>query len=52
LGEQHNAKGGELFKLGSFPDAVKEYDEAIRRSPKEAKYYCNRGTTYMKLMAF
>jgi len=36
----------------SFPEAVKEYDEAIKRNPKEAKYLCNRGTTYMKLMAF
>lgn len=32
--------------------ALKEYDEASRRNPKEAKYYCNKATSLMKLMEF
>ena len=31
IAEEHNKKGGELFKDGKFPDALKEYDEAIKR---------------------
>jgi stress-induced-phosphoprotein 1 len=52
IAEQHNAKGGELFKAGTFPAALKEFEEAIKRNPKEAKYYCNKATSLMKLMAF
>lgn len=52
IAEEHNTKGGEFFKSGSFPAALKEYEEAIKRSPKDPKYWCNRATTYMKLMEF
>ena len=31
IAEEHNKRGGELFKDGKFPDALKEYEEAIRR---------------------
>lgn len=43
LADEANAKANELFKAGKFPDAKKEYDEAVKRNPKMAKYYCNRG---------
>jgi stress-induced-phosphoprotein 1 len=52
LAEEHNAKGGAVFKSGQFPDAIKEYSEAIKRGPSNPKYYCNRATAYMKLMEF
>jgi len=38
--------------LGKFPDALKEYEEAVRRNPDVAKYYSNIGQVYIKLMEF
>lgn len=52
LGEEANTKGGEAFKAGKFPDAIQFYNDAVKRNPKEPKYYCNRATAYMKLMEF
>ena len=33
LAEEHCKKGNELFKAGTYPDSIKEYQEAIRRNP-------------------
>ncbi|CAK62208.1 unnamed protein product (macronuclear) [Paramecium tetraurelia] len=52
LGEEANTKGGDAFKAGKFPDAIQFYNDAVKRNPKEPKYYCNRATAYMKLMEF
>ncbi|CAD8157104.1 unnamed protein product [Paramecium pentaurelia] len=52
LGEEANTKGGDAFKAGKFPEAIHCYSDAIKRNPKEPKYYCNRATAYMKLMEF
>ena len=38
--------------VGKFPDALKEYEEAVRRNPDVAKYYSNIGQVYIKLMEF
>ena len=48
--EEHRQKGNELFKEGSFPAAIKEYDEGLRRDPKSVAIYSNRCATYIKLM--
>lgn len=52
VAEQHRLKGNELYGQGKFPDAIQEYDEAVRRNPKDAKLYANRATALMKLMEY
>ncbi|KAL4476381.1 hypothetical protein ABPG74_010114 [Tetrahymena malaccensis] len=52
LAEEHNEKAKAFFTDGKFPQALQEYNECIKRNPKEAKYYCNRGICYQKLMEF
>lgn len=52
LAEKHNEQGAALYKDGKFPDALKEYEEAVRRNPAVAKYYSNEGQVYIKLMEF
>lgn len=50
--EEHRQNGNELFKAGKFADAIKEYDEGLRRDPKSVAIYSNRCATYIKLMEF
>ena len=50
--EEENEKANQLFKAGKYPDALKIYNEAIRRNPKLPKYYTNRATCFIKLMEF
>ena len=52
IAEEENKKANELYKAGKFPDALKVYDEAIKRNPKLPKYYTNRAQCYIKLMEF
>jgi len=47
-----NTKANEFFKKGDFPEAKKYYDDAVKRDPKNPKYYCNRGIVFQKLMEF
>lgn len=44
--------GNDLFKQGKFPEAIKEYKEALKRNPKEFIIHYNLGITYMKLGEF
>ena len=46
------AVGNTFFKEGNFPDAVKQYSEAIKRDPSNAVYYANRAAAYTKLTCF
>jgi stress-induced-phosphoprotein 1 len=50
LAEQQKDKGNELFKAGDFPGAIKEFDEGVRRDPKNKFIYSNRCAAYLKLM--
>lgn len=50
IAEQHKDAGNALFKEGKFPDAIKEFDEGIRRDPNNKFIYSNRSFAYIKLM--
>merc|ERR1711912_167186 len=49
--EEHREKGNEYFKAQNWAEAKKEYDESIKRNPKEAKTYSNRAASLQKLAA-
>lgn len=48
--DEHKDKGNELFKAGDFVNALKEFEEAIKRNPENIAVYANRSATYTKLM--
>ena len=52
IAEEENKKANELYKAGKYPEALKVYEEAIKRNPKLPKYYTNRAQCYIKLMEF
>jgi len=45
-------RGNEHFKEGRFPEAIKEYDEAIARNPSNAINHSNKAAALMKLGEF
>merc|ERR1712190_326699 len=50
--EEHREKGNEFFKSQNWAEAKKEYDEGIRRNPKDPKLYSKRAAALTKLLAY
>lgn len=49
--EEARERGAEFFRQQKFPEAKKEYDEAIKRDPTNHLSYSNRAAAYIKLGA-
>ncbi len=52
LGAEAKDRGNEHFRAGRWPEAIKEYEEAIKRDPTNAPYHNNRAAAMAKLMDF
>jgi len=50
--EEHRLKGNDFFKEQNWAAAKSEYDEAVKRNPKDAKLYSNRAAALTKLLAY
>jgi stress-induced-phosphoprotein 1 len=50
IAEQHKAKGNEFFTGGDFVNALKEFNEGIKRDPSNKALYSNRCACLLKLM--
>ena len=50
--EEHNAKGNELFAAKNWAAAKAEFDEAIKRNPKDPRLYSNRAAAHTKLQNY
>lgn len=50
IAEQHKSKGNELFSAGDFVNALKEFNEGIKRDPSSKALYSNRCACLLKLM--
>uniref|UniRef100_A0A7S3WW33 STI1 domain-containing protein n=1 Tax=Strombidinopsis acuminata TaxID=141414 RepID=A0A7S3WW33_9SPIT len=50
--EEHRVKGNEYFKEKDWAKAKGEYDEGVKRNPKDPKLYSNRAAALTKLLAY
>lgn len=52
LSDEHREKGNVLFKESKFGEAVREYEEAIKRNPNDVRNLTNLSSCFIKLMNF
>ncbi len=52
LADEHREKGNQFFKEAKFGEAINEYEEAIRRNPKDVRNYTNMSSCFTKLINF
>ncbi len=52
LSEQHREKGSKFFRDGNYAEAMREYNEAIKRLPTNEVLYMNRALTYLKFVEY
>ena len=50
--EEHREKGNEYYKAGDYAKAVEEYEEAVRRNPKDKRVYNNLAACFSKMLKF
>jgi stress-induced-phosphoprotein 1 len=52
LSEEHRNKGNEHFKNSNFAEAIKEYEEAVKRNPNDVRPHNNLASCFIKLMRY
>jgi len=52
LGLEAKERGNAAFRDGNFPQAITEYEEAVKRDPTNAPYYNNLAAAYLKMGVF
>lgn len=52
MSEEHRNKGNDFYRQQNYPEAIKEYEEAQKRNPKDPKVYNNLCAAFMKLMRY
>eukprot|EP01038_Epipyxis_sp_PR26KG_P007406 gene7406-10095_t len=52
LGLEAKERGNTAFRDGNFPQAIIEYEEAVKRDPTNASYHNNLAAAYLKMGVF
>jgi len=52
LGLEAKERGNAAFRDGKFPEAIKEYEEAVKRDPNNPPYRNNLAAAYLKMGLF
>lgn len=52
LGLEAKERGNAAFREGNFPQAIAEYEDAVKRDPTNAAYFNNLAAAYLKMGVF